>query len=60
MKKYIDTEKIEKEFREREEDIELEKGDRLAIFLSALMVFGPVILAFFAIFFGLVFLSTIV
>ena len=51
MNKVIDVSKIEKDFREREDELELEKGDGLAIFLSALAVFGPVIIFFIVLFF---------
>ena len=44
VKRVLDVEKAEKEFEERMEDAELEKHDRLAMILAALIVFIPVLL----------------
>ena len=44
VKRGLDVEKAEKEFEERMEDVELEKHDRLAMILAALIVFIPVLL----------------
>ncbi len=44
VKRVLDVEKAEKEFEERMEDVELEKHDRLAMILAALIVFIPVLL----------------
>ena len=57
MKKIINLEKNEREYRDRKEELELEKGDGLAIFLSAIRVFGPVILCFVVLFFVFTYLS---
>ena len=43
VKRLVDVNKIEEEFKETEPE-PLEKGDRLAMFLAGLIVFGPVLL----------------
>ncbi|MDO4291625.1 MAG: hypothetical protein Q4C65_00190 [Eubacteriales bacterium] len=44
INRVIDVEKAEKEFDERMEGQELEKGDRLAMVLAGLIVFVPAVL----------------
>jgi len=45
VKRVVDVEKSEAEFKEIERE-PLEKGDGWALFLSALMIFGPILLFF--------------
>ena len=59
LNKKIDVNRIEKEYREREEELELEKGDGFAIFLSAIVVFGPVVLIAIGLFFLFSYLAVI-
>ncbi len=44
LKKKDKNNEIEEKYQYQEDYIELEKGDRLAIFLSAVIVFGPIFL----------------
>lgn len=44
VKRVVDVEKAEEEFEERMQDSELEKGDRPAMIIAALLVFIPALL----------------
>lgn len=50
VKRVIDVEKAEKEFDERMEDVELDKKDRPAMIIAALIVFIPALLFVLGIF----------
>ena len=50
LNRIVNTEKSEVEFAERMEDIEVEKNDRLAMIIAALIVFIPTMLFVIAIF----------
>jgi energy-coupling factor transporter ATP-binding protein EcfA2 len=55
LKKIINVEKIEETYRDTERE-PLEKGDKKAIAIAALLVFVPVFLIFIAVVYGLVWL----
>ncbi|MGN0348552.1 MAG: hypothetical protein ACI4DR_03355 [Roseburia sp.] len=44
LKRILDVEKAEEEFEKSMEDVELEKNDRPAMILAALLVFVPALL----------------
>jgi len=44
VKRVVDVEKAEEEFEERMQDSELEKSDRPAMIIAALLVFMPALL----------------
>lgn len=50
VKRVIDVEKAEKEFEERMENVELDKKDRPAMIIAALIVFIPALLLVLVIF----------
>lgn len=50
VKRVLDVEKAEEEFEERMEGVELEKNDRLAMIIAALIVFVPVLLLVIGVF----------
>lgn len=50
LKRVVDPDKAEKEFEERMESQELEKNDRLAMIIAALIVFIPAVLLVIVIF----------
>lgn len=50
VKRVIDVEKVEEEFEERMQDVELEKDDRKAMIIAGFIVFVPVLLFILAMF----------
>ena len=50
VKRVIDVERAEEEFEQRMEDVTLEKNDRPAMILAALLVFVPALLLVLGIF----------
>lgn len=55
IKRVLDVEAIREKHKD-DEKIELEKGDKLALALSALLVFVPVLVIFILVFLGVFFL----
>ena len=50
LKKILNLDKIEQEFEENMEDVELEKNDRKAMIIAAIIVFVPAMLFIIAAF----------
>lgn len=50
LNRVVHLEESEKRFEEELEDVELEKGDRLAMTIAGLLVFIPVVLGVLALF----------
>jgi hypothetical protein len=56
VKRVLDVEKAEKEFEERMEEVELDKKDRPAMVIAALIVFIPALLLVLGVFLGVIWL----
>ena len=56
VKRVLDVEKAEKAFEERMENVELDKKDRMAMVIAALIVFVPALLLVLGIFLGVIWL----
>ncbi len=56
VKRVLDVEKAEKEFEERMEEVELDKKDRPAMVIAALIVFIPALLMVLGLFLGVIWL----